>query len=105
MIPDIHLAQLTIGICLGLTAGVSAMWHEARKARAKGFRDGFDACEDRYCGQIKVTIRQVRIECGLPPEPPSGPAMPAALKDDLVSKWNRRLSQPHEADDLAGDFH
>ena len=85
MIPEIHLAQLTIGILLGLVAGVSAMWHEARKARAKGFREGFDACESRYCDRIQTTIRQVRTACGLPADPP--PPAPQPLIDDLMLRW------------------
>jgi len=96
---------LIIAFGLGFVVGVGSMWLEARHNYRHGYRAGFDACEDTYCGRIQETIRQVRVECGLPPQPPAAPPMPAALKEDLVSKWNRRLSQPHEADDLAGDFH
>ncbi|MCU0797316.1 MAG: hypothetical protein MUF31_15440 [Akkermansiaceae bacterium] len=96
---------LIIAFFVGFALGVGSMWAEARAQYRRGHREGYDDCEDTYCTQIKDTIRQVRVECGLPPEPPSAPSMPAALKEDLVSKWNRRLSQPHEADDLAGDFH
>ena len=111
MIPDIHLAQLTIGIALGLVAGVSAMWHAAEKARAKGFREGFNTCEDRYCDRITRTIRQVRVECGLPADPPAPPA-PQPLVNDLMSKWTGTSQASHSTylkgngqDPLTADFH
>jgi len=85
MFTDSNLSYLVAGLIIGIIITVAACWHEARKARAKGFREGFDACEFRYCDRIQTTIRQVRTECGLPADPP--PPAPQPLIDDLMLRW------------------
>jgi len=98
MFTNSDLSYFVAGLTIGIIITIAACWHEARKARAKGRREGFNHCEDLYCQRIQEVIQQTRTELGLPPRPI--PRMPADLKDSLMAKWS-----PIEERDEAQAWH